>query len=223
MIRASYKTGLVNSNVKLKHFGFGTINGIDGKPFKTRDGKVMDLASLISLIKDEIEKNIKEEITGSEREDIADTLSIATLKYADMLPFRKTDYIFNPKEFASLNGKTGPYVLYSLVRIKSLLNKSDSDNYSIIDLSNKEVLDVLIKILEISKILERSYLDATLNYIEEFIYDVLSLYNKFYNDNNILKEEDNSKKNTYLALSKLVYQVIHNLLEVLAINEVEKM
>ena len=223
VIRASYKTGLVNDNVKLKHFGFGTINGTDGKPFKTRDGKVMDLASLISLIKEEIEKNIKEEITGSEREEIADILSIATLKYADMLPFRKTDYIFNPKEFASLNGKTGPYVLYSLVRIKSLLNKSDIDNYQITDLSNKEVLDVLIKILEISKILERSYLDATLNYIEEFIYDVLSLYNKFYNNNNILKEEDLNKKKTYLALSKLVYQIIHELLKVLAIDEVEKM
>ena len=223
VIRASYKTGLVNENVKLKHFGFGTINGSDGKPFKTRDGKVMDLASLISLIKDEIEKNIKDEIKGDEREKIADTLSIATLKYADLLSFRKTDYIFNPKEFSSLNGKTGPYVLYSLVRIKSLLKKSNSDNYSIIDLSNKEVSEVLIKILEISKILERSYLDATLNYIEEFIYDVLSLYNKFYNDNNVLNEKDENKKNTYLALSKLVYQVIHNLLDVLAINEVEKM
>ena len=223
VIRASYKTGLVNENVKLKHFGFGTINGSDGKPFKTRDGKVMDLASLISLIKDEIEKNIKDEIKGDEREKISDTLSIATLKYADLLSFRKTDYIFNPKEFSSLNGKTGPYVLYSLVRIKSLLKKSNSDNYSIIDLSNKEVSEVLIKILEISKILERSYLDATLNYIEEFIYDVLSLYNKFYNDNNVLNEKDENKKNTYLALSKLVYQVIHNLLDVLAINEVEKM
>ena len=223
VIRASYKTGLVNENVKLKHFGFGTINGSDGKPFKTRDGKVMDLASLISLIKDEIEKNIKDEIKGDEREKIADTLSIATLKYADLLSFRKTDYIFNPKEFSSLNGKTGPYVLYSLVRIKSLLKKSNSDNYSIIDLSNKEVSEVLIKILEISKILERSYFDATLNYIEEFIYDVLSLYNKFYNDNNVLNEKDENKKNTYLALSKLVYQVIHNLLDVLAINEVEKM
>lgn len=223
IIRASYRTGLVNNDVKLKHFGFGTINGSDGKPFKTRDGKVMDLASLISLIKEEIEKNIKEEIKGVEREKIADTLSIATLKYADMLPFRKTDYVFNPKEFASLNGKTGPYVLYSLVRIKSLLNKSDADNYEITDLSNKEVSDVLIKILEISKILERSYVDATLNYIEEFIYDVLSLYNKFYNDNNILKEENSNKKKTYLALSKLVYQVIHQLLDVLAIDEVEKM
>lgn len=223
VIRACYKTGLVNQDIKLKHFGFGTINGSDGKPFKTRDGKVMDLASLIELINDEIEKNIKKEIVGKEREEVRDILSIATLKYADMLSFRKTDYIFNPQEFASLNGKTGPYVLYSLVRIKSLLKKSDLENFSLVDLSNKEVKDVLIKILEISKILEKSYHDATLNYIEDFIYDTLSLYNKFYNNNNILNEKDINKKNTYLALSKIVYLVVHHLLNVLAIDEVERM
>ena len=223
VIRACYKTGLVNQDIKLKHFGFGTINGSDGKPFKTRDGKVMDLASLIELINDEIEKNIKKEIVGKEREEVRDILAIATLKYADMLSFRKTDYIFNPQEFASLNGKTGPYVLYSLVRIKSLLKKSDLENFSLVDLSNKEVKDVLIKILEISKILEKSYHDATLNYIEDFIYDTLSLYNKFYNNNNILNEKDINKKNTYLALSKIVYLVVHHLLNVLAIDEVERM
>lgn len=119
VFRASYKTGLVSSQTKLKHFGFGTINGKDGKPYKTRDGGVMELATLIDLIKCEVEKNIKEEITGDEKETIADKLTIATLKYADLIPYRKTDYIFDPVKFASLDGKTGPYVLYTLVRIKS--------------------------------------------------------------------------------------------------------
>ena len=223
VFRASYKTGLVKEQTKLKHFGFGTINGRDGKPYKTRDGGVMELNDLINLIKKEVEKNIKEEIKGDEREEIADKLSIATLKYADLLPFRKTDYIFDPEKFASLDGKTGPYVLYTLVRIKSLLKKSHDDNFELIDISNLEVKDILVKLLEISNVLTKSYHEATLNYITEYIYDVLSLYNKFYNNNNILNEQNNSIRKTYLALSKLVYNVIHHLLDILAIEEVDKM
>ena len=223
IFRASYKTGLVNENTKLKHFGFGTINGKDGKPYKTRDGGVMELNDLISLIKEEIEKNIKEEITGSEREEISEKLSIATLKYADLLPFRKTDYIFDPEKFSSLDGKTGPYVLYTLVRIKSLLKKSEINDVKLVDISNQEVRDILVKLLEVSNILTKSYNEATLNYITEYIYDVLSLYNKFYNDNNILNENESDKRETYLALSKLVYNVISKLLEILAIEEVDKM
>ncbi len=223
VFRACYKTGLVKESTKLKHFGFGTINGKDGKPYKTRDGGVMELDSLINMIRLEVEKNIKEEITGLDRDIIADKLSIATLKYADLLPFRKTDYIFDPEKFASLDGKTGPYVLYTLVRIKSLLKKSDIDEYKLINIDNKEVLDVLIKILDVNKVLNKSYNEATLNYIEELIYEILSLYNKFYNNNQILNEKDFEKKITYISLSKLVYNVVHNLLNILAIDEVNKM
>ena len=223
VFRASYKTGLVPKETKLKHFGFGTINGTDGKPYKTRDGGVMELGELIKLIRKEIIKNIKEEITGNEREDIADKLTIATLKYADLLPFRKTDYIFDPVKFASLDGKTGPYILYTLVRIKSLLRKADDANYQLINIANNEVRDILVKLLEVDNILKKSKNEATLNYIAEYIYEVLSLYNKFYNNNNILNEKDNSIKETYLALSKLTYNIIHNLLNILAIDEVNKM
>ena len=223
VFRASYKTGLVPNTCKLNHFGFGTVNGKDGKPYKTRDGGVMELASLIELIKDEIEKNIKEDITGSEREKIADALSIATLKYSDLLPFRKTDYIFDPVKFSSLDGKTGPYVLYTLVRIKSLLKKAGNSDYSIETVNNDEVRDILVKLLEIDNILKKSKMEATLNYIADYIYDVLSLYNKFYNNNKILNEENKSIKQSYLAMSKLVYTVIHNLLNILAIDEVDRM
>ena len=223
VFRASYKTGLVKEDTELKHFGFGTINGRDGKPYKTRDGGVMELNDLINLIKEEVLKNIKEEIKGDEREEIADKLAIATLKYADLLPFRKTDYIFDPEKFASLDGKTGPYVLYTLVRIKSLLKKSCDDNIELIDVSNLDVKDILVKLLEVSSVLTKSYHEATLNYIAEYIYDVLSLYNKFYNNNNILNEQNDSLRKTYLALSKLVYNVIHHLLDILAIEEVDKM
>lgn len=223
VFRASYKTKLVDENLKLVHYGFGTINGPDGKPFKTRDGGVMELDSLISLIKEEIEKKIKEDIKGEEREKIADTLSIATLKFADLLPYRKTDYIFDPVKFSSLEGKTGPYILYTLVRIKSILKKVNIDNYEIKTIANDEISDILIKILELPNILNKAYREATLNYITEYLYDIASLYNKFYNNYNILNESDENIKLSYLAVSKLVYNVCHNLLNILAIDEVEKM
>ena len=142
---------------------------------------------------------------------------------ADLLSFRKTDYVFDPEKFASLDGKTGPYVLYTLVRIKSLLKKASDKEFKLLNIDNNEVLDILIKILEVSKVLNKSYEEATLNYIVELIYEVLSLYNKFYNNNQILSEKNDDLRKTYLAVSKLVYNVIHNLLDILAIDEVDRM
>ncbi len=223
VFRASYKTGLVKESTKLKHFGFGTVNGKDGKPYKTRDGGVMELGELIDIIHQEEEKNIKEEITGSEREDTAEKLSIATLKFADLLPFRKTDYIFDLDKFSSVDGKTGPYLLYTIVRIKSLLKKANETNYELIDISNNEVKDILIKLLQVDNILKKSKEEATLNYISDYLYELLSLYNKFYNNNNILNETNLDTKKTYLALSKLTYTVSNNLLNILGIDEVERM
>ena len=223
VFRASYKTGLVPETTKLKHFGFGTINGSDGRPYKTRDGGVMELNSLISLIKDEIEKKIKDEIIGEEREKIADTLSIATLKYADLIPYRKTDYIFDPVKFSSLEGKTGPYILYTMVRIKSLLRKVDTSDVKLMDISNNEVKDILVKLLQLPNILNKSYQEATLHYLTDYLYEILSLFNKFYNNNNILNEQNIEIKSTYIALTKLVYNVCHNLLDILAIDEVDRM
>ncbi len=223
VFRAAHKSGLVKDNTVLKHFGFGTVNGPDGKPFKTRDGGVMTLDNLIELIYVEIEKKIKEDIVGEERADIANKLTIATLKYADLLPFRKTDYIFDPVKFSSLEGKTGPYILYTMVRIKSLLKKAEDKEYSIKLINNSEIRDILVKLLSLNNVLTNSYNEATLNYICDYLYDLLSLYNKFYNNYNILNESDESVKETYLAVSKLVYNVSHNLLNILAIDEVERM
>lgn len=223
VFRASYKTGLVPSTTSLKHFGFGTINGPDGKPYKTRDGGVMELSELINLIYQEVLKNIKEEITGDEQEEIANTLSIATLKYADLTPSRKTDYIFDPVKFSSLDGKTGPYILYTIVRIKSLLRKAGNTNYSLKIIDNDEMRDILVKLMEIDNVLKKSSSEATLNYICDYLYEIVSLYNKFYNNNNILNEKSIDKKESFLALTSLVYTISHGLLDILAIKEVDRM
>lgn len=221
VFRAAYKTGLVK-NAKLEHVGFGTINGIDGKPYKTRDGGVMELSTLISLVKDEISKKIKDDIKDDEKEEIINKLTIATIKYTDLLPYRKTDYIFDPVKFSSIDGKTGPYILYTIVRIKSILNKVDIDS-KMTNICNDEMRNVLVKMTEISNALTNAYNERTLNYIAEMLYDICSLFNKFYNNCNIVNEQNMDNKASYVAFIKIVYNYIKNLLNILAIDEVEKM
>ncbi len=223
IFRGSYKSGLVPKNVELKFNGFGTINGADGKPFKTRDGGVMSLKALIQLVYDKIEPKIKAEITGQERIDIANKLTVATLKYADLLPYRKTDYIFDIDKFTSFEGKTGIYAVYTTTRIKSLLSKLESENVKINSVPNDDVLDILIKLTELPKNLTSSYNDVTTSYICEFIYDLCSLYNKFYSNNNIANEKNIETKETFIALTKLVYNTLSNLLDILGIEVVDKM
>lgn len=220
VFRASYKTGLVKK-AKLEHCGFGTINGIDGKPYKTRDGGVMELNQLIKLVKNEITKKIKEDIPSSEKEKIIEKLTIATIKYTDLLPYRRTDYIFDPVKFSSLEGKTGPYILYTIVRIKSILNKLNID--AKITYLNEDMREVLVKLTQISTALTNSYKEKSLNYISEILYEICSLFNKFYNNYNILNEKNETIKSSYIAFIKIVYNYLKNLLNILAIDEVEKM
>ena len=223
IFRGSYKSGLVPENVELKFYGFGTINGTDGKPFKTRDGGVMSLKTLIKLVYDKIEPKIKSDITGDERVDIANKLTVATLKYADLLPSRKTDYIFDIDKFTSFEGKTGIYAVYTATRMKSLLNKMNYSSTTIKSIPNQDVLDILVKLTELPKTLSSSYNEVTTSYICEFIYELCSLYNKFYANNNIANEENEEIKETYIALTKLAYNTLSNLLDILGIEEVEKM
>lgn len=221
--RGVKKAGIVNENTVLRFCGFGTINGKDGKPFKTRDGGVMSLKGLIKLVYCEIEPKIKEDITGEERTDIANKLTLATLKYSDLTPQRKTDYIFDVEKFTEFVGKTGIYAVYTTTRIKSLLNKVNVENQTLTNIPNQEVRDILVKLTELPKCLTASYQDASLNYICDFIYELSSLFNKFYGNYNISNEENEENKNTYIALSKLVYNILSKLLNILAIDEVDKM
>ena len=222
VFRASIKSGLVNNN-KLLHLGFGTINGSDGKPYKTRDDGVMYLENLIDIIRDEIEPKIKEEIVGDERNNIKEKLTIATLKYSDLMSNRTTDYIFDPIKFSSFDGKTGPYILYTDVRLKSILNKVNNDDYKLEVISNNDLKNILLKTLEIESVLDKSFNDKSLNYITDYLFEICSLFNKFYNTYHILTESEISVKNTYLATCKLILNIIENLLNILAIDTVDKM
>ena len=221
--RAAYKTNLVNKDINLEWFGFGTMNGPDGKPFKTRDGGVMTLRGLIDLVKGETRKIIKDNIKEEDKDELAETLAIAAIKYADLLPNRTTDYLFDPIKFSDINGKTGPYLLYSTVRMNSLLNKAENinnDKYNLI--STKEERDIILNLLNLSSVIEKSYKSRTLNEICEYLYKLTNSYNAFYSNHEVLTENDINKKESYIALTKLVHDTNKYLLNVLAITVPDK-
>ena len=221
--RAARKTKLVSDNIDLEWFGFGTMNGPDGKPFKTRDGGVMSLRGLIELVKGETIKIIKDNIREEDKDSLAETLAIAAIKYADLLPNRTTDYLFDPIKFSDINGKTGPYLLYSTVRMKSLLNKAlDIKNDIYNKISTKEEREIILNLINLSSVIEKSYKSRTLNEICEYLYKLTNSYNAFYSNHEVLTESDISVKESYIALTKLVHDTNKYLLNILAITVPDK-
>ena len=225
VFRSARKAHLVDEDQKLDWFGFGTMNGSDGKPFKTRDGGVMSLKGLIDLVNEETLKRInKDTVSEEEKDKVARTVAIATLKYADFIPYRGTDYIFELEKFADLEGKTGPYLLYSTIRMKSLLAKAKelTQNTSKV-VSTKTEKDIVLTILNLPNILNKALDSKSLNDIAEYIYKLTSLYNKFYSENKIITEEDLEKRESWLVLTNIVYNINMMLLDVLGIPVPEKM
>ena len=222
VFRASYKSHLVRDDVKLAHYWFGTMNGSDGKPFKTRDGGVMSLDMLVDQVKEKLLAKL-DKYTDEEKKNIADVLTVATIKYADLLPYRTTDFILDIDKITSFEGKTGPYILYTMVRIKSILDKVNIDNASIKSIYSETERNIYIKLLELAKTLTKAYNEKTLSYICEYLFDLCSLFNKFYGECNIINEKDMSKKESYVALLNLLYNTGNMLLNILAIEIPDKM
>ena len=226
VFRAAQKSEIVKEDTKLEFIPFGTMNGADGKPFKTRDGGVMTLEALLDLAKVECEKKILPNITGEERESIADKVAVAAVKYADLIPYRLTDYNFDPVKFSDLQGKTGPYLLYSTIRMKSLLKKAeeakiDFKDYSTIN--SKIDRDVIICMLNLKSVLTKSINVKSLNDIAEYLYKVTNLYNNFYSNNHVLTEENKTLQESWLVLTKVIYENNLKLLNILGIEVPEKM
>ena len=209
---------------KLEHVPFGTMNGKDGKPFKTRDGGVMSLKGLIDMVYSETIKRVNnDKVTEEEGKKIEKTVAIAALKFADLVPYRETDYIFDIDKFTDIEGKTGPYVLYANIRMKSLLNNAKDmkkDKISFIDEDTKELIQL---ILDLPNVLTKSLKIRSLNDIADYLFNVCSLYNTFYAKNKILVEEDIDKRTTWLTLTKLTYDITNLLLDILGIIVPDKM
>lgn len=220
--RAAYKTGIVPKDISLEWFGFGTLNGPDGKPFKTRDGGIMSLRELISVVKTETRKVIKDNIKEEDKDDLAEVLAIAAIKYADLLPNRTSDYVFDPIKFSDINGKTGPYILYSTVRMKSLLSKSNLKYNKYYKINTKEERDILINIIKLRSVIEKSFNMRSLNEICEYIYKLTSSFNAFYSNHEVLTEQDELVKESYLTLINEVYIINKYLLNILAITLPDK-
>ena len=225
VFRTAYKSGLVDKDFKFQFIGTGTMNGKDGKPFKTRDGGVMKLDSLLNEIKEETSKYVKDNdaMSAEEQKDVSDKVAVAALKYADLLPNVEKDYIFDLDKFCSLEGKTGPYILYSAVRMKSLLKKAGDTKIQMNDIYSQTEKDIITKILEMPIRIDKAYRNKTLSEITEYIYELDSLFNKFYGENRILTEDDDAKKQTWLFITNLVYQANKLLLDVLAIDIPDRM
>ena len=225
VFRCTYKAGLVPETTKLIHIPNGTMNGSDGKPFKTRDGGVMGLEELINLVYEKTYKKINVDTVPEElREKVARTVAIGTLKYSDLLPFVCTNYIFDLDKFSELEGKTAPYLLYSTTRMKSLLQKAGDFKFNTIhNIYSETEKDIVLSILELPRVLNNSLENKSLNEICEYLYTLTSKYNKFYAENKVLVEEDNAKKESWLMLTKIVYDINLILFDILAIEVPEKM
>ena len=225
VFRAAQKSKIVKEDTELIFNGFGTMNGPDGKPFKTRDGGVMPLSDLLNNVTKVCEKRIMESITEN-RQEIAKTIAVAAIKYADLLPFRTTDYNFDIDKFTDLNGKTGTYLLYSCVRMKSLLKKAEELKIKFNDiktLTTENERKILITMLDLKRTIRRSFENRSLNEICEYLYKITNLYNNFYAENRILTEENEKTKSSWLALTKLIFDNNQYLLNILGINIPEKM
>lgn len=225
VFRASYKTKIVPKNTKLEFIGFGTMNGVDGRPFKTRDGGVMSLRGLMNEVENATEKKIIPSITGEERKKVSKTIAIGTLKFADLLSHRATDYIFDLEKFSDAYGKTGPFILYSTVRMRSLLKKAREENleYDFLELKDQTDKKVFLQILNLQKVLENSLQEKSLHEITDYLYNLNNCYNNFYGENRILTEENKNLKKTWIALTKLVYEINLFLLDILAIKVPDRM
>lgn len=223
VFRAAKKTE-ISKNENLVFAGFGTMNGSDGKPFKTRDGGVMSLNNLIDLVKVESKKKLLPNIV-EDRDKIAEMVAIAAIKYADLIPFRTTDYVFDPVKFSDLNGKTGPYLLYSTIRMKSLLNNAKKENitYNEVEVIDEKTKEIALSLLNINKVLLKSFNTKSLNEIAELLYKITNTYNNFYSNVRILTEKDEKVRSSWLAITDIVYQNNLKLLNILGINVPERM
>ena len=223
VFRAAKKGILKDKDTNLEFLGFGTINGNDGKPFKTRDGGVMTLENLLIQVKEEVSKNINPSYSDEVKKEITQKLAIAALKYADLLPVRTTDYIFDIEKFCDLNGKTGVYLLYSIVRAKSLLNKASDINDSLIKINGTQDRDILVKLLQVDSTLNKAFEEKSLSFITDYLYQLAKSYNSFYDANKVLIESDEELKQSWIYITRKFVEVASTLTNIIAIDIPNKM
>ena len=227
VFRVARKAKLVPNTTELQHVGFGTMNGKDGKPFKTRAGGVMRLETLIAEITDFIREKITENQTVSddELEKTAGMIALAALKYGDLSNLATKDYVFDLDRFASFEGNTGPYILYTIVRIKSILAKYDGNVAAakLLAPTSQEQKDLMLVLSRLQDSLLAAYRDSLPNVICAYIYELAGAANKFYHDVRIISEPDPAQKASYVALMDLTRRALETCIDLLGFSAPDKM
>ena len=210
----------------LEHYGNGTVNGSDNKPFKTREGGTLKLEQLIEEVKKEF-INMREENKHMDKEDL-DKIVNAIIKFADLQNDLERNYIFDIKKFSEVNGKTGPYILYTIVRIKSILNRYAESGKSleaceIQNASSASEKALMLEVAKFNQVIENAYEELAPHKICAYIYDLSNVFNRFYHETKILSEEDETKQAGYIALLTLTKKVLEACIDVLGFEAPERM
>ena len=228
VFRCARKTGLVKPETELKFLGFGTMNGKDGKPFKTRDGGVMRLEYLVSEIDNEMLKKITENqkakenlgISEEEAKETAKTVALAAIKYGDLSNQASKDYIFDIDRFTSFEGNTGPYILYTIVRIKSILHKyhdlgKSAEGAVITSAHSESEKNLMLEISKFNAVIDGAFADTAPHKICSYIYDLANAFNSFYHETKIMSEEDETVQKSYIRLLELTKSVLETSIDLL--------
>lgn len=231
VFRAARRAGIIDESVTLEHIWFGTMNGVDGKPFKTREGGVVTLGDLIEMVQRAAraridEAQIAEDYPEEERALIARQVGVAALKFGDLVNNRSSDYVFDIDRFSSFEGKTGPYLQYAAVRIKSILRRAAVDGLSAGHFRQPTIpveRDLMLELLRFPEVVQRSIDLRAPNHVAEYAYLVAGAWNRFYDTCHILSEPDPTRQASWLALARWTETTLETLLRLLGIEVPDRM
>ena len=230
VFRCARKTGLVEEDTRLSFLGFGSMNGKDGKPFKTREGGVMRLENLIADIDEEMFTKIVENrsVRDKDARDTAKIVGLAAIKYGDLSNQATKDYIFDVDRFTSFEGNTGPYILYTIVRIKSILNRyveagGNLEAGEILPASNGSEKNLMLQLSGFGSMIESAFEEKAPHKICAYIYEVSNAFNSFYHETKILSEENQAQKESYIRLLQLTKRVLETSIDLLGFEAPDKM
>ena len=230
VFRCARKTKIIGEDVDLIFVGFGTMNGKDGKPFKTRDGGVLRLEQLLGDVEEQVRNKMADrDMPEDVLKDAAAKIGLAAIKYGDLSNQASKDYVFDVERFTSFEGNTGPYILYTIVRTKSLMAKLQANDIrvaedaKILPAQNKTVTDVMLALSKWSDTVSAAYQEQAPHKICQFVYELCDAYNKFYHENKILANENVAERDSWIALSRLVGKVLEQAIDLLGLEAPDRM
>ena len=231
VFRCAKKTKILDEDTKLTFLGFGTMNGKDGKPFKTRDGGVMRLENLIKEIDDAVYEKVmsNRDISEEEAREIAKVVGLAAIKYGDLSNQASKDYVFDLDRFTSFEGNTGPYILYTIVRIKSILTKYKNEigqlpvGATIKPAFNDSERDLMLGIVKFNEVIQNAYQENAPHKVCQYIYELSNAFSKFYHETKIISEENKEQQNSWITLISLTEAILNQCIDLLGLEAPERM